>query len=100
MSRPLKAVPKFVPGKKESEHDFMRRVERETQSVITRHKLEDKYKTLQAEYDKSEAKADDVKERIDAVEDVFYELIVDFSIKCKYPRQRLEVFTDKRRFRC
>ena len=33
-------------------------------------KLEDKYKTLQVEYDKSEAKADDVKKRIDAVEDV------------------------------
>lgn len=33
-------------------------------------KLEDKYKTLQAEYDKSEAKAADVTKRIDAVEDV------------------------------
>ena len=33
-------------------------------------KLEDKYKTLQAEYDKSEAKANDVTKRIDAVEDV------------------------------
>jgi chromosome segregation ATPase len=33
-------------------------------------KLEDKYKTLQAEYDKSEAKADEVRYRIDAVEDV------------------------------
>jgi len=33
-------------------------------------KLEDKYKTLQAEYDKSEAKAADVNKRIDAVEDV------------------------------
>jgi len=33
-------------------------------------KLEDKYKTLQAEYDESEAKAADVNKRIDAVEDV------------------------------
>jgi hypothetical protein len=33
-------------------------------------KLEDKYKTLQAEYDKSEAKAAAVTKRIDAVEDV------------------------------
>jgi hypothetical protein len=33
-------------------------------------KLEDKYKTLQAEYDKSKAKANEVTDRIDAVEDV------------------------------
>lgn len=33
-------------------------------------KLEDKYQTLQSEYDKSEAKAGEVKERIDSVEDV------------------------------
>jgi ABC-type transporter Mla subunit MlaD len=32
--------------------------------------LEDKYKTLQAAYDKSEARAAEVKKRIDAVEDV------------------------------
>ncbi len=33
-------------------------------------KLEDKYETLQAEYDRSEAKAEEVKKRIDAVENV------------------------------
>ncbi len=33
-------------------------------------KLEDKYKTLQTEYEKSEAKASDVNDRINAVEDV------------------------------
>ena len=42
-------------------------------------KLEDKYKTLQAEYDKSEAKAADVTKRIDAVED-FREGLFDQSL--------------------
>jgi hypothetical protein len=42
-------------------------------------KLEDKYKTLQAEYDKSEAKAADVNRRIDAVEDVSEALFAEWE---------------------
>ena len=42
-------------------------------------KLEDKYKTLQAEYDKSEIKADDVKKRIVAVEDVSEALFTEWE---------------------
>jgi len=42
-------------------------------------RLEDKYKTLQAEYDKSEAKANEVKGRIDAVEDVSEALFAEWE---------------------
>ena len=41
--------------------------------------LEDKYKTLQAEYDKSAAKAEEVKNRIDAVEDVSDALFAEWE---------------------
>ena len=41
-------------------------------------KLEDKYKSLQAEYDKSEAKAEDVRDRIDAVESVSEALFAEW----------------------
>ena len=44
MTRPLKPVPRFLQGKRESDKAFMQRVERETQAVITRSKLQDKFK--------------------------------------------------------
>lgn len=42
-------------------------------------KLEDKYKSLQAEYDKSEAKAEEVRDRIDAVENVSEALFAEWE---------------------
>ena len=42
-------------------------------------KLEDKYNTLQAEYDKSAARAEEVKNRIDAVEDVSDALFAEWE---------------------
>lgn len=44
MSRPLKPVPKFVQGKRETDKSFMNRVELETQRVLLKSKLTDKYK--------------------------------------------------------
>jgi hypothetical protein len=44
MSRPLKQVPKFQKGKNETEKQFLRRVEIETQGVINKSKFEDKFK--------------------------------------------------------
>ncbi len=41
--------------------------------------LEDKYKALKAEYDKSEAKANEVTDRIDAVEDVSEALFAEWE---------------------
>jgi len=42
-------------------------------------KLEDKYKALQAEYDKSEAKAEEVRERIAAIENVSEALFAEWE---------------------
>ena len=44
MSKPLKAAPRFVQGKKEKDHDFMRRVNLETKRVLVKAQIEDKYK--------------------------------------------------------
>ena len=42
-------------------------------------KLEDKYKTLQAEYERSEARAGEVRDRIEAVEDVSEALFAEWE---------------------
>lgn len=44
MTKPLKPVPQFVQGKRETDKDFMRRVEVETHRVVMTAKMEDKYK--------------------------------------------------------
>jgi len=53
--------------------------------------LEDKYKTLQAEYDKSEAKAEEVRDRIDAVESVSEALFAEWEKELdQYSNQTLK----------
>lgn len=44
MTRPLQKIPRFVQGKFEKDRHFIGRVELETQRVIMKHQIEDKYK--------------------------------------------------------
>jgi len=46
MTQPMKPVPKFKKGKLESETVFLERVERETQRVILKAQLSQKYKVI------------------------------------------------------
>ncbi len=43
MTRPLKPVPKFKQGKRESDVVFLNRIENEAQKVIAKAQYEDKY---------------------------------------------------------
>ena len=44
MTRPVKPVPVFKQGKKETDQAFLNRIERETQTVIAKAQYEEKYK--------------------------------------------------------
>jgi len=44
MKKPLKPVPRFVQGKFETDKDFLRRVDIETNRVLMTDKMERKYK--------------------------------------------------------
>ena len=44
MTKPLREVPKFAQGKRESDQQFLNRVENMTSLVLKKSKFEDKYK--------------------------------------------------------
>ena len=50
MTRPMKAAPRFLQGKRETTQQFLRRVEIETQKVLLKSKLSQKFGVCKVKY--------------------------------------------------